>query len=245
MRSYSVGTLSGASIRIHPSLLPMAIPVALLAGGIGVRLNPYATQSFAVSLALGTCGVIIYFASLFLHEVSHLAVLRSYGIQVETVTFDLTGGRTRAPGSVPGPKIDFSTAASGPVCTFVLATLGFAAVVLLRGAPISGPALLVRDCAAILGALNAMILAGCAIPIWPTDSYRALRAVVWAICGDSSVATRIAGSCSLAVMGLLLFVGVAALVYPILPGAHAMGLGVFLTGLLFSPQTPRVLALLR
>src|SRR5438270_352044 len=94
VRTYTIGRLADASIRVHPSLVAMALPIAFLAFGTGRRLSPHGSQGLSFSIALGLGGILIYFASQLLHELGHVLALRSYGVLAETITFDATGGRT-------------------------------------------------------------------------------------------------------------------------------------------------------
>ncbi len=224
LRPRTVAYLFGVPIRIHWSLLaicPFVIAVTSLGEGY---VNPHWNQT--PSLTVGLMGAFIYCASTFLHEGGHFLALHQLGISVESLTFNAWGGRIRGQGAALTPRIDFVVSAAGPASTLLLAGLGFGALVLLGP---TGP-LHAREFAVTLGIINLILLPGCILPVWPTDTARVLRAILWQCSGDKLAATRAVCRLNLAITAGFLAAGAALVAHPLLPEAQTVGAYAFLAG---------------
>ena len=239
MRDRTIAHLFGVPVSVHPSLAVMCLFVTAVASITERYVNPHWGNT--TSLAFGLIGALIYCASIFLHEGSHFVALRSHRIPVESLTFNALGGRIRGPGQIPNPKADLIVSASGPVCTLLLVGLGFGAFALLAGTD----KILATDIALALAVLNLIILPGCIVPVWPADSSRALRAILWQASGNVFAATRIVCRLSFIVIGLFLAAGAVLLANPALPGSRALGTYGLLAGATFLFQSRAIVVTLR
>lgn len=204
-----------------------------------VYVNPH--WDHTPSLTLGLMGAFIFCASIFLHEASHFVALHHHGIPVESLTFNAWGGRISAPGQIANPRVDLIVSAAGPACTLLLTGLGFGALFALAGTNL----FLAQDLAVTLAILNLTILPGCIVPVWPTDSSRALRAVLWQASGNILAATRIVCRLSFVIIALFLVAGVLLVVHPAIPESRTLGTYGLLAGAIFLLQSRTIFVTLR
>lgn len=176
--TWRIGRIAGADLLIRPSLLIMAgLLFYVFADGLeGGDLNPW--------LAAGALVVAVY-ASIVVHELAHLAVARSHGQTVTSITLHLLGGETAIDGEARTPWQEFWTAAVGPIASAVLGFVVLAASVLVDGT--TGAVL------EYLGKLNIVLALFNMLPAWPMDGGRVLRAFIWAVTGRESTGLRVAG----------------------------------------------------
>ena len=67
--------------------------------------------------------IVALFGSVFLHELGHSLVARSFGIQVLDITFWPLGGMARMSHMPESPKVEGLVAIAGPAVNFVLAAI--------------------------------------------------------------------------------------------------------------------------
>src|ERR1017187_7391698 len=159
----------------------------------------------------GTVTTLLFFVSLFAHEVSHAVVAKHNGVGVRRITFWLFGGVSELEGDALSPGVDFRIAVVGPVTSLVLAGAFGVVGLVLHQARVGGlwaPAL------GWLAWMNLLLGGFNLIPAAPLDGGRVLRAILWRRSGDRlSAATAAAHSGQafayvLVVLGILEFLTV-------------------------------------
>ena len=188
--------ISGIRIGVSPSwFIVLFVLIYFLSEYFQDTLGGSQTEGFAVAV----CSVLLFFASLVLHELGHALVARRGGIEIDGIDLWLLGGLARFRQDTRSPGQEFAVAIAGPAVSLVIAivfallSLAVAGaddavdVGLLReGVGISAPlALLV-----FLAEMNLWLFLFNLIPAFPLDGGRIARAVVWKVTGDRNRATR-------------------------------------------------------
>jgi Zn-dependent protease len=155
------------------------------------------TEGYLVAVA----AVMLFFASIVLHELGHALVARREGIATNGIDLWFFGGIARMSRETDSPGAELKIAAAGPAVTLVIGAIcvGLAAL-LANGAALDVTLLSdtarVSPALALLGFLalwNAALLVFNLVPAFPLDGGRLLRAAVWGMTGDRNRATRLAG----------------------------------------------------
>jgi Zn-dependent protease/CBS domain-containing protein len=150
--------------------------------------------SYLVALAF----VLLLYGSVLIHEISHLVVAKSLGMQVRRVVLQLFGGVTEVVEEQPGKASrEYLVAAVGPLTSLLLGGLGLAVVPLFDDGTV--PWLLAQEFAIanlVVGAFNAL-------PGLPLDGGRVLRALLWQVTHDKVRGTVAAGWVGRALAALL------------------------------------------
>jgi len=154
-----------------------ASPHTLLTSGVHSAVSRY-----LVAVAF----VILLYASVLIHELSHSLVARGFGLPVRRILLYPLGGFTEIEEEPPTPGKEFLVSAAGPAMSFVLAGIGIGANVLLTPHGIAK--------ALIDGFVLANALVGVfnLLPGLPLDGGRILRAGLWKLTGKSVYSTVLA-----------------------------------------------------
>ncbi|HEV8065501.1 MAG TPA: site-2 protease family protein, partial [Acidimicrobiales bacterium] len=197
--SLKIGSIARIPIRVHWSFL-------LLIGYVWL-----ATPDPSVStLWPNLLWIVALFGFVTAHELSHCAMARRRGLEVQDILLLPIGGVSQIRAlSGAGPKIERDVAIIGPLSNFAMAGV-LAIVALLTGGHLWPPALLAGSWPARLAWLNVLLGAFNLLPALPMDGGRVMRALL-AERGDPLRATRIASSVAIA-LGVLMMV--AAFVIP-------------------------------
>jgi Zn-dependent protease len=180
--SFSIGTIAGVRIGLHPTWLIIAalVTFSLAVGDLPERFPGWPAIAY---VAVGAGVAVLFFASVLAHEMSHALVARRFGVEVRDITLFIFGGAATLEGDAKTPREEALIALAGPVCSIVL------------GAALVGASLLIEqrqvgDIAGWLGVINLSLAAFNLIPAFPMDGGRVLRAVLWRLRGDQFAATR-------------------------------------------------------
>lgn len=158
-------------------------------------------SSDSVAYVTTVATVLLFFASLILHEFGHAIAARRQGIAVTRIELFLFGGLTEMSRDALTPGEDFKIAAAGPLATFVvvLICLGVDLAIvgphrLLHAVELDGsvPITPVLLSLSWLVPMNLLILVFNLVPAFPLDGGRIARAVVWGVTGNRLRATRVA-----------------------------------------------------
>ena len=170
------------------------IPVEIPASGIlGVVLLAYLwVPAFAPDSARNPWILAVAFAVLLslatlAHEFAHALVARAFGFPVHRVVLQLLGGVTHYERSRQAPMAEATVAAAGPIVTFAVAGVSYAATRVLD--PESAAAVLARA----LTWANVLIGVYNSLPGIPLDGGNVLRCLIWAVTGSERRGTVIAG----------------------------------------------------
>ena len=155
------------------------------------------TEAYLVAVA----AVLLFFASLVLHELGHALVARREGIETSGIDLWLFGGVAKLSRDTQSPGAEFRIAAAGPLVTLVVVAVCLGLSALVQSGSALDVARLAGDAEAsptlallgTLASINAMLLLFNLIPAFPLDGGRIARAVVWKVTGNRNRATRVAG----------------------------------------------------
>ncbi len=211
-----IARLFGIPIRIDISwILIFVLFVYLVTQNFFKPLFPEQSQGVAVGLAILT--IFLFFVSVLLHELAHSLVAITHGMKVKGIALFVLGGVSQLEGEPRSPWVEFWMALAGPLASLLigivcgalcLAAGGITLVRAFLGVDIlySG----VSVAAAVLFWLalqNITLFLFNIIPGFPMDGGRILRAFIWGVSRNYSLATRIAAWLSRGVGLLFLLLG--------------------------------------
>ena len=126
--------------------------------------------------------VILLYASVLVHELSHSVVARGYGLPVRRIVLWPLGGVSEIDREAPTPGREFAIAAAGPALSLVLGGIGWGLYQVVNTG-IAG--------ALIWQLVFANIIVGLfnLLPGLPLDGGRMLRAVIWLVTKKPNTAT--------------------------------------------------------
>src|SRR6202035_2733181 len=126
--------------------------------------------------------VVLLYLSVLVHELSHSAVARGFGLPVRRIMLHPLGGVSEIEREAPTPGREFAVAGAGPALSLVLAAIGWG---LDQLAPSGVTGALIRQ----LMVANIIVGIFNLLPGLPLDGGRMLRAVIWKITKKPTTAT--------------------------------------------------------
>jgi Zn-dependent protease len=164
--SVALGRIGGISVRVHASFLLLVVLFAALAPEPGV-----------VSALRNIGWLLLVFACVLVHELSHCFVAQRRGAQVDEILLFPLGGVSRLRHLPEDPADEFAVAIVGPLTSIALGLLCIIGALALDESlfPVdllTGP-LLVR-----LAVLNLVLGVFNLLPAFPLDGGRVLRAIL-------------------------------------------------------------------
>lgn len=205
--SLKVASIRGIPIRLHFTLLAMAILLVVQFGWLGLPAG------------------ILLFGSVLFHELGHALVAQQYGIRIASIDLHLLGGMALMTRPPKNAREEMVIAAAGPAVSFLLGFL-FAAIAYLAGARVVFAAPRLVDLLAYAALINLGMGLFNLLPALPMDGGRIFRAAMSTKLGPMK-ATHVAawvtrafgvtfvifgvvkGAWSIALLGVVLFVLVA------------------------------------
>jgi Zn-dependent protease/CBS domain-containing protein len=179
-----VGRVFGFPLRLSVSWLVMSVLITYWYGQrMGDSLNLTGPARYLAGLGFVACLLL----SVLLHELGHALTARHYGIGVKGITLDLLGGYTEFDHDSPRPGVELATALAGPGVSALLGIGSMVATVLLPDGTFA------HHIAVQLALCNIIVAVYNALPGWPLDGGRALRAAVWGLRGDRDAGLLVAG----------------------------------------------------
>jgi Zn-dependent protease len=182
-----VGTLAGIPILLSPSWF---ILFGLTTWLLATQFYPDALEdaSRTTHYAMAACSVILFFASIVLHELAHSLVARAYRIPVKSITLFILGGVAQITREAAKPWHEFLMAAAGPLTSFALCG-AFFGLWFAFGAESTRP---IDYVLVWLALMNAILGVFNFLPAFPMDGGRVFRSIAWMVTGDYNKATAIA-----------------------------------------------------
>jgi Zn-dependent protease len=126
--------------------------------------------------------VVLLYASVLVHELSHSVVARGFGLPVRRIMLHPLGGVSEIEREAPTPGREFAVAAAGPALSLVLGAIGWG---LVQVVPYGVTGALIRQ----LMVANIIVAVFNLLPGLPLDGGRMLRAVIWKITKKPTTAT--------------------------------------------------------
>jgi len=187
---------------------PFGIPVHIspwwfvIAGFIVLRYAQdlastlHGSTRFVVAVAF----VVLLYASVLIHELSHSLVARAYGLPVRRILLYPLGGVSELEREPPTPWRAFAVSAAGPATSLVLAVGGYGLTRAVPAADVVASTLVFQFMWAnlVIGIFNLL-------PGLPLDGGMMLRAAIWKVTRRPSTAT-IAAAWTGRVLALSLFI---------------------------------------
>ena len=218
-------SVNGFDIRVDPS---WALIAALITWSLSQHYFPSAIpdQGGLEYFVLGLVAMLLFFASLLLHELAHSIVARRMGLKINSITLFLFGGVAEMVEEPETAGAEFWIALAGPAMSFALAVVFWACSKL---AEFSGGPAEVAAVLSYLAVINLVLALFNLVPAFPLDGGRVLRAYLWNRSGDRLKATETAARSGTAFAYFLMVLGVLALFQgALLPALWQIMIGAFL-----------------
>jgi len=168
-----IARLFGIPVYISPYWFVIAGVFVILWGQGYARSGIPPNLRYLVAAAF----VVLLYASVLVHELSHSVVARAFGLPVRRILLYPLGGFSEIEREPPTPGQEFLVSAAGPLLSLALAAGGFGLDRLFH--PSGVPGALLRQ----LVVANLLIGAFNMLPGLPLDGGRMLRAGVWKLTG--------------------------------------------------------------
>lgn len=222
-RSFRLMSLLGFEVKIDPSwFLIAALITWSLATGYFPSVAPDTTRTAHIVMAL--VAMILFFASLILHELAHALVAKRFDMDIKGITLFLFGGVAELSAEPETATSELWMALAGPAMSIALAVAFW--LIGLAVATFDLPDALLAIFA-YLALINLVLALFNLLPAFPLDGGRVLRALLWKHRGDLLEATRVASLSGIVFAWLLIGLGV----FSLFRGAQIGGLWQVVIGL--------------
>ncbi len=179
----------------------------------------------AVYITMGTVATLLFFLSILLHELGHSLVSQRCGIPVPSITLLFIGGVAEISREPEDPATELKIAIAGPLVSLALVVVFRVMAWGCDFATLPEGALVFKW----LATVNLLLVIFNAIPGYPLDGGRVLRALIWMRTGRFRQATFITSRVGVGFSWVLIILGV----FTLLGGGWGQGLiflviGIFL-----------------
>lgn len=180
-----IGRVAGVPVYVNLSWFVVALLIAyILTEPLQSRVPELDGRwAFAAGLAFA----VLLYASVLVHEISHVLVARAFGLPVRAITVQFLGGVSEIEREPQTPWREFAVAVVGPLTSLALG------VVAGLGAWLVEEPLLLRLLLVQLAIANLLVGVFNLLPGLPLDGGRILRAGVWALTNRPHLGSVIAG----------------------------------------------------
>ncbi len=203
-RGFRLGSVRGIDVVADLSLLVIG---ALLTWSLYVDLDrAFPSWSADGVLLAAAVGGLLFFFSVFVHELSHSLTAVKRGLTVRRIRLFIFGGVSEIEEEATSPADEMAVTFAGPAASFAMGA-GFLFLAMVFSSSLA----LAARMALILGIANVSIAVFNLLPGLPLDGGRMLRAYVWRRSGDRGRATRLAVATGRG-LGVLMMLGGVALV---------------------------------
>ncbi len=223
--SHKIMTLFGISLALSPSWVLIALLVTWTLSAQVLPLRAPGAGEMAY-VFYGLLGMLLFFASLVLHELAHALVARRFGRNVSQITLFIFGGVAELEDEFASAREEFFIASAGPIMSLML-TIGFwgsgaVATYLKSPAPLS-------EILYYLAIANLVLAVFNLLPAFPLDGGRILRSILWERSGDVMAATKVAAQSGVVLSYVLMGIGFALLFTgSVIAGAWQIFIGFFI-----------------
>lgn len=175
-------------------------------------------------LAMGVSAAALFFLSILLHELGHSVVSQRCGIPVPRITLLFIGGIAEISREPDDAKSELKIAVAGPAVSLILVGLYWLISRGLEAAGLPAGALIFSW----LATVNLALVIFNAIPGYPLDGGRVLRALIWAWTGNLRKATLITSTIGVGFSWFLMIGGVLLILQRQFNGFVLILIGLFL-----------------
>lgn len=202
MRNIRLGSLLGIPILVNPSWF---VIFGLVTWLLATNIYPAEAEdaSNATLIVMAAVSVVLFFASVILHELAHSAIARLYRIPVRSITLFIFGGVAQITREATKPLAELAMAIAGPLTSLALGGLFIGAYFAVRG---SAPEP-VEVVLAWLGLTNVVLAVFNMLPAFPMDGGRVFRSLVWLVTRNYNRATIIAAWTGRVIAWVMIAVG--------------------------------------
>ncbi|HEY5754014.1 MAG TPA: site-2 protease family protein [Chthoniobacterales bacterium] len=202
-RGFYVGKILGIEFYLDASWFLLA---AFVVWALANQFFPYTLPGRPTLFyyGLGAIAALLFYGSLLLHELGHSVISQRCGIPVPRITLMFIGGMAEIAREPDDPKTEFKIAIGGPAVTVVLVLLFYAASLAADLLGMSAT----HEVSDWLARGNLVLLIFNAIPGYPLDGGRVLRALIWMRTGKLRQATYISSRVGIAFAWVLMIAGV-------------------------------------
>ncbi|HEY9077343.1 MAG TPA: site-2 protease family protein [Anaerolineaceae bacterium] len=180
-----IGKLFGIPFGLHWSWFIIFVMVSWSLAS-GYFPQEYTGMSSLLYIILGIVTSLLFFASVFAHELGHSLVALREKIPVKNITLFIFGGVAQIGQEPKKPGAEFRIAIAGPATSLALAGVFGLLYLLDQAFPyLAAPSIW-------LARINLSLAIFNLIPGFPLDGGRVLRSIVWGITKDFQKATRVA-----------------------------------------------------
>lgn len=178
----------GLDLRVDPSWLLIA---ALITWSLCRHIfpNTLPDQSQGTYVAMAIVAMVLFFASLLLHELAHALTARLYGVETKAITLFLFGGVAEMSEEPKRAMDEFRIAVAGPAMSLALAAFFWALASVAALAKFSP---IITEVLGYLALINFVLAVFNLLPAFPLDGGRVLRAWLWQRDDDIMRATETA-----------------------------------------------------
>jgi Zn-dependent protease/CBS domain-containing protein len=237
-----LGRIANTEVVIDWSLLIIfALITASLGAGVFPRWHP--NWSPALSWFLAIIAAILFFMSVLMHELSHVAVARAFNLPAHRITLFLFGGLAQIEEEPPSPRVEFYMAIMGPLVSIAIGLISLALgawfSAKVRASLADEPLLYMQSIGPVstlllwLGPINLLLGVFNLIPGFPLDGGRVLRSIIWWTTNDMLKATAWAAAAGKFFAWIFMAIGIFmafGIYVPILGTGLVSGLWLILIG---------------
>jgi len=182
-----IGSLAGIPILLSPSWF---ILFGLTTWLLATQFYPDALEDAgrATHYAMAATSVVLFFASIVIHELAHSLVARAFHIPVKSITLFILGGVAQITREAARPGHELLMAAAGPLTSLALSA-AFFGFWFAFGAGSTRP---VDYVLVWLALMNLILAIFNMLPAFPMDGGRVFRSLAWMVTRDYNRATSIA-----------------------------------------------------
>ncbi len=190
------------------------------------NLPPSISQDSTVKIIFGFLTTLVFFFSIFLHELGHAFVARLEKIEVREIVLHPFGGLARLKRLPDTPRAEFRIAIAGPATSFLIAIFFFVIWIFSN----SFGSTVLMPFAFILFFWNLLLAIFNLFPGYPLDGGRILRAYLWKQGRDLNEATILTGRAGKIIGAGLIGIGIfiALLQSDFFTGLWTVVVGIFL-----------------
>jgi Zn-dependent protease/CBS domain-containing protein len=149
---------------------------------IVIYANDLSALSTGMRYVVAASFVVLLYASVLVHELSHSVVARGYGLPVRRILLFPLGGVSEIEREAPTPGREFAVAGAGPALSLLLAGAGWGLSEVWK---YGVPGAIIQQ----LWVANLLVGLFNLLPGLPLDGGRMLRAVIWKFTGRPTTAT--------------------------------------------------------
>ena len=190
----------GIPVRIHYTLWLVFILIAWSLA-YGYMPRQYPGLDVVTYWAIGIASVIVLFASVLIHELSHSYIAKKNGLPIARITLFFFGGVSEMTGEPQDAGLEVRMAAAGPLMSLLIAGVLGALWYISELANVPIPVIATLGYGALI---NAALAVFNLVPAFPLDGGRVFRGSLWKrsgnLIGATSTATRVSEALSLLFM---------------------------------------------